>query len=292
VLVARRWSQALAFVTAPLILAYLIVAVAEGKLVAVGGAFLAAPLPAKVLVGLLVVAGVAPVVWQLRPAWPAFYAAFRDVLSRRAVRIVLFRRAVPVSLVALGYFVALGFGVPWWLALAIGLVLGVVTALLVTLLQRARYQVSLLGRRDPVGASRVIVHGYRLETTTGDPLYYATVNSVEVAHRDRAALVDAILVVAGNLFERGSTDPSIPRRFAADAFEYGIVDVEETRQRCRGHVTEDVVGTLRKENGMADVETVHDRLDDYPDELWRDELRTLRRRGDLRQRKGHYILSR
>jgi len=290
-LLVRRWSQGLAFCTAPLIVAYLVVSIAEGKLVAVVGAFLAAPPAAQALVALVILAGVGLVAWQLRPAWPAFYAALRDLLSRRAIQIVLFRRAVPVSLVPLGYLLALGFGLPWWVALGVGLVLGVVTAVLVTLAQRARYQVALWGDGDPVGASRIVVHGYRFETTTGEPVYYATVNSVALAHEDPKALVDAICDVAAELFERGTADPSIERRFANDLFEYGVTDVAEVRQRTRKHVDEDLRGRLRKANGMAAVETIHDHLAEYPESVWRDELATKMRRGELRRRNDHYVLS-
>lgn len=290
-LAVQRGSALFAAALVPIVVGYAVVVVSNGKLVAVIDAFSSGSLEIQAaVIGALAVV-IAAVILQTRAAWPEVRAAIRETLSRRAVRVALFGRAVPLGVVLLAYFVALNFtGSNVLLAGIIAVVAGVIARVGYELLQRARYRASLI-ESSVRTASRVLVGGYRFADADGRPIYYAEVNTTTVAHTSREACVDAVIETARQLFERGDADPSIAGQFADDLYRYGIVSVDETERRLTRKVWEDLVTDLRDEGGMCDVEAVEESLQEYPESVRSARLRQWRIDGDLRQRNGYYILN-
>lgn len=292
VYVALRWlSTAAAVAFVPVVAVYLVVAVAEGRIVDVIEAFLAGDREIQAAIGGVALALVVGIVLQTRAAWPDVRAALAEVLSRRAVRVALFGRAVPLGIVGLAYFVAIAFvGSNVIAATIAALAAGVVSRVLWELLQRARYRVAMVDRRART-ASRVLVTGYQFDTPDG-PLYVAEVNTVRLAHTDVSALADAVQTVGADLFESGSERPTVAAAVAEDAFQYGIVDASETRRRLERKLDEDLLTDLRAADGMRQVAAVESDLEEYPEPVRESRLRDWRVSNDLRQRRGYYILNR
>lgn len=287
----ERGSMLLAAALVPIVVAYAAVALANGKLVVVISAFAGGSLEIQAAVIGVVLVAVSAVVLQTREAWPEVRAAIRETLSRRAVRVALFGRAVPLGVVVLAYFLALNFtGSNVLLAGLVAVVAGVITRVSYELLQRARYRASLI-ESEVATASRVLVGAYEFEDASGSPVYYAEVNTTTVAHTDPDALTDAVIATARELFERGECAPSVERQFADDLFRFGITSVDECERRLERTIYEDLVTDLREEGGMREVTAVEDDLDDYPEGVWSRKLREWRIDGDLRQRNGFYVLN-
>ncbi len=134
-----------------------------------------------------------------------------------------------------------------------------------------------------------MIQAYQLRTADNEPVYFVTVNTHDLAHRDRDELVDAIVEASEELFEDGDVFPSIESAFAEDLFDYGIVDIEETEQKLKRKAKETLKHQLAENGGQVDVETMHEELDRSPEQIWRRRVRTQLGRGALRRRNGFYL---
>jgi len=286
--VARRGSGALALLLAPFALAYLAISVTSGALGGAVGALLAGSLTIKALTGAIGLALLVGLILQTREAWPDVRAALRETLARKAVRLALFRRAVPFAILVFGYFLAVGLGLNAILAFLAALVSAILARLLWSVFQRVRYRASLIDSEERM-ASRVVIQAYRLQTADEEPVYVATVNTHDLAHRDDEALVDAIVEASEGLFEEGDVSPSVESAFAEDLFDYGIVDLEETERKLERKAEEALEHQLAENGGQVEVETMHEKLERFPEQIWRRRVRNQIGRGALRRRNGFYL---
>jgi len=135
----------------------------------------------------------------------------------------------------------------------------------------------------------VVIQAYRLQTADEEPIYVATVNTQDLAHRDQEEIVDAILEASEELFDDGDVSPSVESAFAEDLFDYGIVDVDETEQKLERKTEETLEHQLTENGGQVEVETMHEELDRFPEQIWRRRVRTQLGRGALRRRNGFYL---
>ncbi len=285
---ARRGSAVLAFLLAPFALAYLVLSVTSGALAGAVGALLAGSLTFKALTAAIGLSLLAAVVLQTREAWPNVRAALRETLARKAVRVALFRRAVPFAILVFGYFLAIGLGFNAILAFLAALLAAILARLLWSVFQRVRYRASFMESQERT-ASRVVIQAYRLQTADEEPIYVATVNTQDLAHRDQEEIVDAILEASEELFDDGDVSPSVESAFAEDLFDYGIVDVDETEQKLERKTEETLEHQLTENGGQVEVETMHEELDRFPEQIWRRRVRTQLGRGALRRRNGFYL---
>lgn len=288
-LVLRRAAAGYAGLVAPLVPVYLGVALVSGKLGALITAYLNGSLERQAVVSMVILLGLAVVARQAQAAYPDVKAATQELVARQSVRAVLFGRGVPIIVVVLAYFLSVGFGFSAGLSAVIAVAAGITTRLLYVLVLRARYRASLIESHQRL-PSRVVVQGYQFETADGETVYYAAVNATELAHRDRDELVDEILDASDELFASGEISPSVAQEFAEDLFEFGIVDVEETRTKLRRQVREETVGRLRQNGEMLEQETLEDELEEYPASIWEQCLREWRVRGEVKLRNGYYLL--
>lgn len=289
-LAVRRIGATAAAIAVVLIPAYLVAAVATGQLSGIVGAFLAGSLSVQVAGVLLVVAVLGAVAWVARGALPDIRAAVGNLASDTGVRLAVFRRGVPIVAMVTVYLLALGFGLPWFAAVAFAAVAGIGTRAAYYAFRRVRYRVSELEtpERTP---SQVKIRAYRLSTAGGEARYYARVNAVELAHEDADALTDAVCEVAADLFADGETDPSVERAFAEDLLRFGIVDVDETRRKLEKKAEEAAEGRMRQHNGQYPREELEARvLRRIPEPVWERVRDEKRLRGEWTTRDGRFIL--
>jgi len=198
-------------------------------------------------------------------------------------------RGFPVGTAIVVGLLAVSFQAPTALAVVVGLLAGLIVRLAVAVASRARRQ-AYLYERPSFAASRVIIHAYTLETADGEPRYYAEVNTIPVAHEDPDALVDSICAVSRELFTDGEADTHVERRFAQDLFEFGIVEIDETRRKLSEQAR---LVTDREFRGrqLIDAEALESTLDDeLPASVWRPHLARRLRRAELVRRDGHYAV--
>ena len=287
--VVRRLSLAVASVLVPFIPIYAVYVLASGRLLALAEAFVAGSDTVQLVVGMAVVGGVAAVALKARASWPEIRAGIEETTSRRAIRVALLARGFPVGTAIVVGLLAVSFQAPTALAVVVGLLAGLIVRLAVAVASRARRQ-AYLYERPSFAASRVIIHAYTLETADGEPRYYAEVNTIPVAHEDPDALVDSICAVSRELFTDGEADTHVERRFAQDLFEFGIVEIDETRRKLSEQAR---LVTDREFRGrqLIDAEALESTLDDeLPASVWRPHLARRLRRAELVRRDGHYAV--
>ncbi|WP_233562825.1 hypothetical protein [Haloarcula sp. Atlit-120R] len=288
-LVARRLGVTAAAVAAPLIPVYLIAAVATGQLSGIVGAFLAGSVAVQAAGGLLVLLVLVVGAWVTRGAVPDLRAALGNLAADTSVRLAVFRRGVPIVAMVTVYFLALGFGLPWFVAGVFALVAGVGTRGAYYLFRRIRYRATEMEspERTP---SQVQVRAYRLSTADGER-YYASVNSHELAHEDADTLTDAVCRVAGSVFEGDSPGPSVEHAFAEDLLRFGIVDVDETERKLEKTAEEEAEGKMRSKHGRYPAEKLEERITRrVPEHIWREVKHEKRLRGEWTKRDGHLVL--
>lgn len=288
--VVRRASAVLAFLLAPFALAYLVASVTSGDLAGVVGALLSGSITVQALASTIALAFLVGLGLQTRDAWPEVRAALRETLARKAVRVALFRRAIPFGILLFAYPLAIGLGMNAILAFMVALLAAILARLLWSVFQRVRYRASFMDTNSR-SASRVVIQAYQLRTADDDPVYLATVNTTDLAHADQEELVDEIVEASEELFETGEVSPSVEQAFAEDLFDYGIVDVEATEQKLERKAEETVEHQLAENGGQVEVETMHEELERFPEPIWRRRIRTAIGRGSLRRRKGFYLRS-
>lgn len=287
-LVIRRLSAGFALVMAPFAALYMVISIANGKLGGAVGAFLSGSFTIRVVVGVALLLLFAGIIKQTRDAWPDVRAALRETLARKAVRVALFKRAVPFGILVFAYFLAVALGLNAILAGVVAVLSAIVARLLFVAFQRVKYRASLI-ESDRRTASRVIIHAYEFQTADGETVYYAVANTNELAHTDQDQLVDAVIDATVDLFEEGESSPSVAGQFATDLLEFGIVDVGDTKKKLAREAEETVEHELRSNNGQVEIETLHDKFDRVPEQIWRRRVQNQLRRGQLRRRNGYYL---
>ncbi|RLM32681.1 hypothetical protein DVK01_20375 [Haloarcula sp. Atlit-120R] len=227
--------------------------------------------------------------WVTRGAVPDLRAALGNLAADTSVRLAVFRRGVPIVAMVTVYFLALGFGLPWFVAGVFALVAGVGTRGAYYLFRRIRYRATEMEspERTP---SQVQVRAYRLSTADGER-YYASVNSHELAHEDADTLTDAVCRVAGSVFEGDSPGPSVEHAFAEDLLRFGIVDVDETERKLEKTAEEEAEGKMRSKHGRYPAEKLEERITRrVPEHIWREVKHEKRLRGEWTKRDGHLVL--
>ncbi|ACV49441.1 hypothetical protein [Halomicrobium mukohataei] len=234
---------------------------------------------------LLVLVSLGVTAWVARDSAPEVRGALANLRADTAVRLALFRWGVPIVVIVTVYLLALGFGLPWVAGLALSFAAEIIARGVYMLFRRLRYRVSQWENQETT-PSQVQIRAYQLDTADDEVRYYADVNAVQLAHEDPDALTDTVCRVAGDLFERGETDPSVARSFATDLLRYGIVDVDETRSRLAKTAQEEAEGRM-----PADAETIERRvLERVPEPIWEEtKAEKLIRRGKWSKRDGRPV---
>lgn len=83
--------------------------------------------------------------------------------------------------------------------------------------------------------------------------------------------------------------PSVESSFAKEFFDYDIVDVDKTEAKLERKAEETLEHQLAENSGQVEVETLHEELDRFPEQIWRRRVRNQIGRGALRRRTGFYL---
>lgn len=302
----RRALSLVEGLLAVILVAYLIVAVAEGRLSRVLTAVANAPADRKALLGIVVAIVVGVVAVQARAAWPDIKTALAESFARQRVRVALLGRGVPYAGVIAAYVV--GYHLFRSIALGIAAAIGSGLALyaLYVLLLKSRYQLSLIGGEERLPSETLIQMYPQLTDPDGDRWYYAVINGstrvmwpdrevtveyeedvAEDANTPSGTFVDYVVDAAEDASTPGETPCSLATWHADDAFQWGIADVNETEQRIKEKVRKHTAQPLRENNRATRESQVLDELDEFPDHIREERWRQwfidgiLRREGDL-----------
>lgn len=294
VITARVTSVVLALGTL-LLAAYVAVAVAlDGSLWTVTAATMAAPLPRQALVGALVATPLAVAAYQARQAWPSLRAALADVWARQRVRTALLRRGVPVGVVLAVYPVTAlftsGFSWPWGLLAGalVAAAAGVAVRGAISMLYRARYRVDLTPG-DENTPRAAVCHVYDLQDADGTARACIEVNgSRRLLGSDRSVVVDDALLVADAVTNGRDVPATESERRAEYAFEYGLVDETEAREKLWERARKEIVTPLREAGGVMERDDHDAELDQLPDVVARERFADLRQQGVVR-RDAEYV---
>ena len=247
---------------------YLLVAILDGRLLHLLGAFRNATIEVQVLVALGALAVVGLLAYEVRAAWPDVREALEEMAVRQRVRAHTFAVGVPVLAVGATYAIAWAFQRPLWVALLAAVFAGVVFRLLTLGFVRVKYRRSTRSRdRTPSGT--ILVQAYSLDTDAGTYPLVTIGSSHQLAHETVTGLApDAADVVAAKA--RGEDPPAtVTDHFADHLLEYGIHDIEETQTKLRERVRKRVMQRLRAANGekVYRPEIVEDDLGDVPSDV-------------------------
>lgn len=284
-LAVRRIGAAAASLAAPLVPIYLLAAIVNGQLAGIVQAFVAGSILVQIAVGLVVLVFLGALAWVARDAAGEVSAALRNLSTDTAVKLALFGRGVPVVVMVTVYLLALGFQLPWVAGLGFAFVAGLLARGLYAGARALRYRTSQIesSQRTP---SQVQIRAYQLEAANGETRYYADVNSTRVAHDDPDAMAEAVCGLVESLFAGEDPSPTVERVFARDMLQFGIIDIDETREKLRQVAREEATGRMPK-----DLETIEERvLQRVPEDIW-DEVREKKvyGRGDWRVRNGRLL---
>jgi hypothetical protein len=289
-LVLRRVAAGFGAAAVPIILAWGSLLVSTGKLGEIVSMISGGTLEAKATIGAGIVIAMALLALQVRDAWPDIRTALGEAFGLKAVRVAIYRRAAPTGVIVFGYFLAIGFGLTVPLAILAGLAGGLLARGLYVLARRAKYRAEMIGGEE-ITASRFVVEAFVLEDDDGEMHPYARLNGTPMAHNDVDTLVDELVAASQAAKADGEIPPSVERKHAEDLLDYGLTSVEETETKLQQWVHDEIVGNLRNNEGALPVEDLEQRLDDYPDDLWQQQLRALRlKRGLIQQRGDYYVL--
>jgi len=286
-IVVRRALGVASGVLLVILAAYVVVALVEGRLTRVLVAFVNSPADTKLLVGVLVAIPLGVLAVQIRAAWPDLRAALGEAMARQGVRMAILGRGLPYGTVVFAYIVAhrLFQSIP--VAVALAVASGVVLRGLYALLLKSQHRVSMLSSEDPHPSSTV-VRVYPQLDAGGEGRYYAVVNGeTRVLWPDRDEFEAQLRETVRDVRDRDAEPNAMATWHARDAFEYGIVDVDETRQKITEKIRKHTITPLRKNNRAEERETLLDGLQKFPEDLreqrWADwyEKGILRRVDDL-----------
>lgn len=287
-LLVRRLALVYGSLAALLVPAYLVSLVASGELAAKVAALASASLPVKVAAGIIGVVVLVATALIVRNTFEDIATAILNISARSAVRARLIGRGVPILAFVFAYFLLVAFGLGAVLAGGGAAIVAVVTYGVVTLVHRAKRYATVYDPPERPPLSLVIV-GYRLTTADGDTIYVGRLNTTWFAHSDPDTLTSDLVEAASAVADLEDVPASVSKQHAEDAFRFGIVDVEETRDRIEQDVRDEAKGHLRK-HGMLNVDTLEEKLSEYPDGAVRNVLFRLRIHGEVRRQDGYYFI--
>lgn len=291
IIVHRVWS-ALAILAVPLILAYLVVLVVEGRAVRILRALLAAP-PETLAIGAgVLLLGLLALAYLARETWSDVRAALSETLARQQVHAKLLGRGLPYLLVGFGYVVIYSLTQSIAIAALGAVFVGLVAIALYHLGRRARYRVELFDP-EPRTPRRILVQAYPpIDDADGVERRLAVINGdVQLLRDDPETLLEDVVTVADGLASEGETPSTIGEWRAEQAVEYGLADAEEVEAKIEERARKLILDELRDETIVPESD-VEEASEDIPESMREQVLEWLRRKGFVERRKDHLRLVR
>lgn len=267
-LVVRRAGLLAAVPSSVLVVAYVVVLVATGKLGRIVDAILTADASVQLAILAVVVSIGVAIGYLLRESWPDVQQSVRDNWSRVRFRTALLRRGVPLVGVLAGLMVATSLTDNLVIGTLLAVIGGIVAYYLWGLLERARYRLDLRpsSKRRP---KDVLVQGYVLEDDDDETHPLAVINGrVEIARTSVDDVVDETIDAIAAIQGGEEYGPTIGTWHADNLLELGIVTEEETRAGVRERARKTIMDELRpvgRSRDLDDVERVAERI---PEPIW------------------------
>ena len=276
-----------AALTAPLMVAYVIAAFWTRKALTVTGIILSAP-PSTlyaVLALAVVVALAAAVV--LADRFGDVRRGIRRALSVKAVRAVVFARALPFALMVVTGILAAALGTGVVAAVAVSIAVGLIARFGVMSYNYITYRTHTREDRDRT-ASRVVISGRVVEDADGEAVYIGDVNGHRTAHRELDPLIRQVRRDALSLLRDGTPETgSFARYYYAEGVRRGKVDMESVADELVGDVRTRFVANVRQTD--ADAPTILEKLrDEYPDTVVQRVIKDLKDRGRVTRREDRF----
>lgn len=257
--------------------AYVVVSVADGRLVRVLSALASAPTDTKLAVSLLVVVPLAVLAVQARAAWPDLKTAAIESFARQRVRIAILGRGVPTVGVVGGYVVAYQLFESIPLAVIAGIGVGVGLYALYVLVLKSQHQLSMLKLDEPLPSETLVQVYPPLSVTVDDAdapggerderRYYAVINgTTHVLWPEREKFESDLQSAVIECREKDGTPCSVSTWHARDAFEYGRIDADATCQKVDEKIRKHTVQPLREAKGATKRADVLEDLEQFPDD--------------------------
>lgn len=300
--VIRYISMILGILATPLVFAYLFVIIAEGKPIEIWNAFMQSSTDIKVLTLLVLGLVIAFVAQRLSTNKDNIYDLFKESLSRKQVRIVLFTRAFPLAVTPFGYIIvwSIGRSVIW--ATIAAVILGLAVFYVYKLFNRARY-ITSTSPSEAIVPGRLVIHFYKLHDSEYhdemDELeeeehlhYFAIINgSTEIARDNIDEMAQDIEDAAESLFEDGNIPNTVSQYYAKVLKEYGISDYDEANKKLKERVSRSILKELRDEEVVTESKIKRE-LRQYPEWVVESRLDTWQKRGIIRKKRGNIFLQR
>lgn len=289
-LVRRVWGV-FAVIGATLIPVYLVVILADGRLLAIFRAFGHASTEIQLLTAMLFVSVVVVLALATRDAWPDLVAALRSKLGEQSIRRALFGRGAPFGVMVLAYLVGVGFTLPVGVAVLLAILAGVAARGLYLLAARVKHRAQ--AHDDPLDRPAMIyIEAFTLEDADGQDHFVARVNGKPLARSTLAPLVDEVLANAEALQDRGEYAATFGQYHADNLIQHGIIDEESSRSAMKREITA-TFEDLFDQYGRVPPEAADDELSRYPDDVVSEKERALRTEGAdgwrLTKRHGYYV---
>lgn len=289
-ILVERAISVLGGVLSVVLLAYLVVAVADGRFLRVFSALVTAPLDTKLLIAVLIVGPIAMLGYQIRAVWPDLKTAMAETWARRRVQAALVQRGIPTVAVVLAAIVIQQITESLVFAALGGVGVGLGAALLIAVLMQSQYRMAILGGGDPQQSQTLLQIYPPIEDGDDGEQYFAVVDgNTRVLWPDREQFVEDVLSTAEAVRTHGEQPNTLGVWHAKRAFDLGLVDVAGTKAKVEERARKKTFAPLRKNDRRMEEDELQQKLAAIPDGVCEQRWDEWFRMGIL-QRRGDYIV--
>lgn len=259
-ILAWKTAALASYLIIPFLLAWSLSALIEGKLLAVVGILLAAPLATKLPLLVAAVSIIAVISLDNPARWTETRAALSHAMSKNRVRAFAFAQGIPVTVIVLLVLVGWTIKLPLVITLPVALLVGVAVRIAWTFYAGAKYQ--YLEREEPDKTPQravVAIPTAPLADATGREIFRATVNGHAIAWPERDQFLDALLRDVEAVFRDGSPPASIEEYYHREMIDHGLTDPTHVIKKHRGDILLQVEAAIR-DGGSADAHRLRDQL--------------------------------
>ena len=238
------------------------------------------------LIGVTVLAVLAVVISSI----PSVMDDLKDLSGRIArsgsLRVQLLAKVLPVTATVIVFALLVAFipSLSVWMTLALALTVGVVLAVIGSILVRTKYALVRSVKSRDSGYQEVHLTPYTVSDADGRDIHVIEVDTHRLAHRSRERVIDDALALSNALIETGDAIGT-ESAHVGDKIEWGTVDLSRIRKQIRVKTRREAVVRTKANGGAIERELLKRSLEnDYPETVVEEQLWKLRKKGDLSKR--------
>lgn len=278
-------------VVVPVMVAYLVTAISDGKIRAVASILASAPTESKAVLGVVALMIAVVTLSRSKDSFRDAKDSWVRAVGRKAAKVALFAGVIPfifglIAFTAMMYLIG---------SATAGVVAGVLVMFASRLayfkLRMVKYQLSGLEAWS-IKPARALVEGFVLEDADGDEIYVIRISGAGTyAHRDPELLVETVVTdVLVPLFEEGEPEPTVEEEYW-QSIENGLVDWQKDGERkVKQRVTERIIASLQKNDKRLHIEDLNDITEHWPEDVFEDRLDYLLKNNKIGLRRGGDIV--